>query len=68
MKDKQLFTMLMAPVERAALDNISKLEGGIKSAETVRILIREGLAARGLPPVGNYVPNGRYNEKHLQAA
>jgi hypothetical protein len=37
--------------ERLALSDLARLEG-LKAGETIRLLIREGLEKRGLPPVG----------------
>jgi hypothetical protein len=66
MNKDHVFTLKMTQKERAALDSISKVEG-MKPSEVMRNFIREGLAARGLPPVGNHIPNGTH-ENQRQAA
>jgi hypothetical protein len=50
MNRTQLFTIRMTDKERAALGDICRMEG-LKASETVRLLIRQGLDVRNLPPV-----------------
>ena len=47
-----LFTVRITPKEQDAINNIAAVEG-LKKPETFRTLLREGLAARGLPTVGS---------------
>ena len=51
MNKSVLFAVRITPREQEAINNIAEIEG-LKKPETFRTLIREGLATRGLPPVG----------------
>lgn len=51
MDKAHFFSMRFTNDERLALSDLARLEG-LKAGETIRLLIREGLEKRGLPPVG----------------
>jgi hypothetical protein len=51
MKKNLFFSMRITKDERKALSDIERLEG-LNASVIIRLLIREGLEKRGLPPVG----------------
>lgn len=62
MNKSERFGLVLAPLEKQALNNLAVMEGGLSQAATVRRLIRKEAQRNGLWP-----PRGKQQEARAQS-